>query len=361
MTLTVTGSAVFGTSASQGILVSGGGTNRVLVEFVHGLVTVSLLDEVEDVVIIGGIDSEHHGIVVPTDFFLDFEIVNDGAFTHSGRNDPWQCGSADVRPRICGFRRERLGDELVRGLSKSRGRRVDDTTIRARSLGRTSPGASVLVQLGGMLRHWLPNPRARFEFGSVPREFQWAPGRLSAETYSLSNVVGHDVQVGVLFRRVASTPPRRAGTSMISGFVGTEKPSSFSPEEDLDGDGANNAEEVAQGTDPHDPDTDDDGIADGLDNCPSRANPTQADAVHPNGIGDACDDPDQDGVFDDIDNCPDTSNTDQLDADGDAAGDVCDSTPNHPLEAQAAGSNFALAGHPRSTTYRLIDRRLRTA
>ena len=62
-------------------------------------------------------------------------------------------------------------------------------------------------------------------------------------------------------------------------------------------------------------------------------------------------------MFDDIDNCPDTSNTDQLDADGDAAGDVCDSTPNYPLEAQAAGSNFALAGHPRSTTYRLIDRR----
>jgi len=48
VTLTVDGSAVYGTSASQGVLVSGGGTNRVLVEFVQGLVTLGVIDAVEE-------------------------------------------------------------------------------------------------------------------------------------------------------------------------------------------------------------------------------------------------------------------------------------------------------------------------
>ena len=69
----------------------------------------------------------------------------------------------------------------------------------------------------------------------------------------------------------------------------------LAPAEDPDGDGLDNRAEVASGTDPHDADSDDDGFGDGADNCPLAANPDQADRVHPNSVGDACDDPDHDG------------------------------------------------------------------
>ncbi len=58
-------------------------------------------------------------------------------------------------------------------------------------------------------------------------------------------------------------------------------------------------------------DTDGDGVPDASDNCPSVANPDQAD-------GDA------DGVGDLCDNCPTTFNPDQADADLDGIGDACD-------------------------------------
>lgn len=58
-------------------------------------------------------------------------------------------------------------------------------------------------------------------------------------------------------------------------------------------------------------DTDNDGIPDNVDNCPTVANSGQADADG-DGVGDACD------------NCPSTSNADQKDTDGDGVGDACD-------------------------------------
>ena len=58
-------------------------------------------------------------------------------------------------------------------------------------------------------------------------------------------------------------------------------------------------------------DTDGDGVADASDNCPSVANPDQAD-------GDA------DGVGELCDNCPGVANPGQEDTDGDDAGDACD-------------------------------------
>ena len=61
-------------------------------------------------------------------------------------------------------------------------------------------------------------------------------------------------------------------------------------------------------------DTDADGIADVVDNCPLVANSGQADADADN-HGDVCD------------NCPTTSNPDQQDSDGDTIGNACDPTP----------------------------------
>ena len=73
------------------------------------------------------------------------------------------------------------------------------------------------------------------------------------------------------------------------------------------------------------PDSDMDGIADNVDNCPSVPNFSQLDSDG-DGEGDACEfvDTDEDGVQDEDDNCPNTPNADQADFDGDGTGDLCD-------------------------------------
>ena len=83
-------------------------------------------------------------------------------------------------------------------------------------------------------------------------------------------------------------------------------------------------------------DEDDDGIADGGDNCPNDPNPGQEDADL-DGDGDACDpDSDNDTICDPgesdpsctgSDNCPSDFNLDQADADADGLGNFCDNCP----------------------------------
>lgn len=80
-------------------------------------------------------------------------------------------------------------------------------------------------------------------------------------------------------------------------------------------------------------DTDNDGVPDGIDNCPNF-NPDQLDSDG-DGFADACDncadtpnpgqeDVDGDDVGDVCDNCVNTANPEQEDGDGDGTGDACD-------------------------------------
>jgi thrombospondin type 3 repeat protein/hemolysin type calcium-binding protein len=74
-------------------------------------------------------------------------------------------------------------------------------------------------------------------------------------------------------------------------------------------------------------DTDNDGVPDALDNCPSVANPHQSNIDHDT-KGDVCDpDVDGDGRPNAKDNCPLKPNPGQRDTDKDGIGDVCDKTP----------------------------------
>lgn len=73
------------------------------------------------------------------------------------------------------------------------------------------------------------------------------------------------------------------------------------------------------------PDTDGDGKADSVDNCPALANANQFDADQ-DGVGDLCasTDADADGILDASDNCAAVSGLNQADTDADGVGDLCD-------------------------------------
>jgi len=77
-------------------------------------------------------------------------------------------------------------------------------------------------------------------------------------------------------------------------------------------------------------DTDGDGIADELDNCPAVANPTQRD-TDGDGIGDRCD------------NCRLVANPLQEDADGDGVGDACDQCAGTTADVPQSDGSFRIA------------------
>jgi len=118
-------------------------------------------------------------------------------------------------------------------------------------------------------------------------------------------------------------------------FIGAYEPGCVEIIVDSDNDGvADDIDNCPLTSNPDQGDTDADGFGDICDNCPDMANAEQLDSDS-DGIGDQCDncpdfvnadqaDTDQDNIGDECDNCPDIANADQLDSDSDGIGDQCD-------------------------------------
>ncbi|MBU0646607.1 PKD domain-containing protein [Patescibacteria group bacterium] len=84
-------------------------------------------------------------------------------------------------------------------------------------------------------------------------------------------------------------------------------------------------------------DDDRDGVANGDDNCPSQANPNQADADN-DSLGDVCDDDDDnDGISDDVESEIGSSPT-ATDTDSDGVTDTADAYPNDPAQTSVPTS-----------------------
>jgi bacillopeptidase F (M6 metalloprotease family) len=299
VTLTLDGSAVFGSTLAQGLLLEGGGTNRVLVEFVDGLVRIEVSNAVEEMVSPGAEDTEPIGVEWVGNVSESFE-TNDGGFTSSGEPDGWEWGVPTSGPDTA-----------------ASGERVWATNLTGPyPVAELVPPYDPIDLILTTPDYFLPassQPELEFQswysfepccdFGycelSTDSGGTWevlesyqspieGPGAsYTVESFDLTPYAGSTVRVR--FRLSSDISISDSGWYLDEfALRGIGRTIVFlQPQADADTDGLTNVEELTIGTDPRDSDTDDDSWEDGVDNCPLVENPDQAD-TDDDGVGDAC-------------------------------------------------------------------------
>lgn len=363
-TLIVEGGGVFDSIPLAGRILSGGSTDRVLVEFVNGYVRLKVDPQSATQLSFAGLDSERIGIVVPHDLFADFESGHDGfveshempRYFFSPPTDHWGHGTTP------------------HGNSPVEGQYLFHTFA---SGGYPNESEGVLVAPAVWIprqrvcelsyRSWRSEESSAYIVLKIDDSWRWyelayaqVTGRAwTDERVSLRGWGGSWANIGFSHRNYYSLPWTRPGLGWqvddvrISGLSTIVE--LFLPNDDDDLDGLTNRTELQLGSDPRSQDTDGDAALDGLDNCVLETNAEQLDAIHPGGKGDACDDPDEDGVADVIDLCPDAHDPANLDQDVDGIGDLCDTYPQLRLKFKLKRTWWALAGGSTELQMQLVD------
>ena len=294
--LTAHGPAVFGQAASAGVLHEGGGTARVVLEFVDGAAGIDLVGAGPGEVALRYEDIQRLGLELLAEERRDFES-SPGYLVSGPPEAPWEWGAPSGGPRSATSGRRVWGTSLD-GVTPSE---QDDQWLETPPLRFASrPGPRVEFQ------HWIESVAnglsARFCAVRGEEELvrldQFVAPTDAWVPYRKQLALDHLRPVRLLFWWESEGLATAVNGWYVDDLVisGLEKTVSFlDPTADDDGDGLSNANELARGSDPDNQDSDRDGVADGSDNCPVIVNPDQADLVTPNGIGDVCDDGDGDG------------------------------------------------------------------